>query len=68
MKHDQIKFVAKRLRSEGKTYQQIGNILNLSMHSARGLCVNIQRLNPMKSGRKIFLTKFEKLKGPFHIF
>jgi len=57
MKPKEIKDIAKSLRETGKTYNEIGNILNVTRHAARGLCVNISRSHPKKTGRKELLQK-----------
>ena len=57
MKPKEIKDVSKSLRETRKTYNEIGNILNVTRHAARGLCVNKARSHPKKTGKKELLQK-----------
>jgi len=56
MKLQYIKEQAKNLRKENKTYAKIGNILHISLFSARNMCSHEPRKNS-KIGRKPKITK-----------
>jgi len=53
---------AKRLRDDGLTFKEISQILGISIHSARGLCVNKRISNLKKRGPKFKLNSYCKLK------
>ena len=58
--HDKnIKEIAKRLRSEGRTFREISEILDITIHAARGMIVYNNKKHISKRGPKY------KLKGKF---
>jgi len=56
MKLQSIKDQAKLLRKEGSTYAEIGNILHISLFSARNMC-SYEPRKRAKMGRKPKITK-----------
>ena len=62
MKSEVLRKAVISLKEEGRTYQQIGDIFNISRHSARGLCVNVPKPYPEKRGRKSLMTRYQKIK------
>jgi len=59
--HDEsIRLLAKRMRSDGKTYKEIGYILGISLFSARKLCT-YERGVPKKRGQHGKVDKVKRL-------
>ena len=61
MKLQNLKAEAKRLRSQGKTYREIGDVLGVSLFSARKMCTYIPK-KTVKVGRKRKITKTLQLR------
>ena len=55
------KIIIERMRSEGFTYSQIGEVLEITRHKARGIIVNLKTKFPKKRGRKLKITKSKRL-------
>jgi len=53
--------LAQKLRNENKSFREIGDIVSLSRHVARELCVYKRVSHPKKVGRKSLLQKTHKL-------
>ena len=59
MKNLQIKMMAKRLRASGKTYNEIGEILGVTLFSARKMCTYVPKLNYKKGPMPIIDKKIQ---------
>jgi hypothetical protein len=56
MYSDSVRQMAKSYRSNGHSYKEIGDLLNISLFSARKLCI-YERKRPLKRGRKFSIDK-----------
>lgn len=62
MYSEEIKLLAVRLHSEGKSYTDIARILNVKRSCAQNLCNYQTSISNKKNGRKPILKKYEKLR------
>ena len=59
MRNLEIKNLAIPFRNEGKTYREIGDILNVSLFSARKMCTYVPRMNVKKGPIPIIDKKMQ---------
>ena len=60
MRSDTEKLIATSLRNKGKTYDEIGYIMDISKDAARNLCREVKK-NKLKPGPKQKLSKYNQL-------
>lgn len=62
MHSEETRNLARKLRNDGKTYEDIGKILSIPLFAARNLCVYNPRLVKCTVGRKRKISKTETLR------